>query len=53
VDAKRLKDWVDFSLLPPFEKIAKYFHFSVSSGSFTADGFSYKAFTPTPPQLKK
>jgi hypothetical protein len=52
-EGKRLKDWVDFSLLPPFEKIAKYFHFSVFSGSLTADGLSYKGFSPTPPQLKK
>jgi hypothetical protein len=52
-EGKRLKDWVDFSLLPPFEKIAKYFHFSVFSASLTADGFNYKAFSPTPPQLKK
>jgi len=48
-----LKDWLDFSLLPPFDKIAKYFHFTVYSGSVTPDGLSYKMFSPTPPQLKK
>jgi len=52
-EGKRLKDWVDFSLLPPFDKIAKYFHFTVYSGRLTADGYSYQVFSPTPPQLKK
>ena len=52
-ESKRLKDWVDFSLLPPFERIAKYFSFSVYTGSLTADGYRYRVFTPTPPQLKK
>jgi hypothetical protein len=48
-----LKDWVDFSLLPPYEQIAKYFYFAVYSGSVNADGLSYKMYSPTPPQLKK
>jgi len=48
-----LKDWVDFSLLPPYEQIAKYFYFAVYSGSANADGLSYKMYSPTPPQLKK
>jgi hypothetical protein len=52
-DSKGLKDWVDFSLLPPFDQIAKYFYFTVYSGSANADGLSYKVFSPTPPQLKK
>jgi hypothetical protein len=51
--AHGLKDWVDFSLLPAFESIAKYFHFTVYAGSANADGLSYKVFSPTPPQLKK
>jgi hypothetical protein len=25
---KTLKDWLDFSLLPPFDRVAKYFYFS-------------------------
>src|SRR6266511_4957323 len=52
-DGKGLKDWVDFSLLPPFDQIARYFYFTVYSGSANADGLSYKMFSPTPPQLKK
>ena len=52
-DGKGLKDWVDFSLLPPFEQIAKYFYFTVYSGNATPDGIDYKVFSPTPPQLKK
>jgi len=48
-----LKDWLDFSLLPPFDKIAKYFHFTVYGGRLTPDGYSYQIFSPTPPQFKK
>ncbi|MBI5774648.1 MAG: hypothetical protein HZA89_13005 [Verrucomicrobia bacterium] len=48
-----LKKWMDFSLLPPFEKIAKYFSFTVSAGSATADGIHFKAYSPLPPSLKK
>jgi hypothetical protein len=47
------KDWVDFGLLPSFDRIAKYFYFSVWAGSVNADGLSLKVFAPTPPQLKK
>ena len=47
------KDWVDFTLLPPFEQISKYFYFSVYAVSANADGLTFKVFTPVPPQLKK
>jgi len=46
-------DWVDFSLLPDFDKVSKYFSFSVTGGSVTADGLSFKVFAPRPPQLEK
>ena len=46
------KDWFDFSLLPPFDKISKYFHFAVYGGSATSQGLSFKLFSPAPPQLK-
>jgi hypothetical protein len=49
----KLKDWVDFNLLPSFDRISKYFHFSVWGGAVTSDGFNFKFFAPTPPQLKK
>jgi hypothetical protein len=47
-----VRDWMDFSLLPPFEKIEKYFYFTVYSGSVNADGLTFKLFVPTPPQLR-
>ena len=52
-DGKGLKDWLDFSLLPPFDQVSKYFYFTVYAGSANDDGLSYKIFSPTPPQLKK
>lgn len=51
--SKELKEWFDFALLPPFEKVAKYFQFTVSSGGVNAEGLTYKVFAPTPPDLKK
>ncbi len=50
---KKFKEWVDFSLLPSSDKIAKYFHFNVYGGGFTPDGLSLRVFSPVPPQLKK
>jgi hypothetical protein len=41
----------DFSLLPDYDKVAKYFYFSVFGGGTTADGISFKFFAPRPPQL--
>ena len=45
------RDWVDFSLLPDFDPLAKYFYLSVFGGSSDADGLTLKLFTPRPPQL--
>jgi hypothetical protein len=47
-----LKDWLDFSLLPPFEKISKYFYFTVYGGSASADGLTFRMFAPVPPALR-
>ena len=47
-----LRAWLDFSLLPEFDKISKYFHFSVSGMSATTDGINYRIFSPTPPGLQ-
>ncbi len=47
-----LKAWADFSLLPPFEPIAGYFHFSVTGLEQRAEDFSYRMFSPTPPGLR-
>ena len=50
---KNFRQWLDFSLLPPFERIAKYFSFTVYSGGSTVEGLSFKMFAPVPPQLKQ
>jgi hypothetical protein len=48
---KSFSDWLDFSLLPDFDQVSKYFYFSVYSGDTTADGLSFKVFAPRPPQM--
>jgi len=50
--AENVKEWLDVRLLPPFDKVAKYFHFMVYSGSASANGLSWKAFLPTPPAAR-
>lgn len=50
---EKIKEWVDFSLLPPFEQISKYFSIVVMSGATTEDGLILKAFGPTSPELRK
>jgi hypothetical protein len=50
---RTFRDWMDFSLLPPYEQVGKYFHFTVSASSANVDGITFKYFSPTPPQLKK
>lgn len=49
---KSFREWMDYSLLPEFSKVAKYFSFTVWAGSANADGLSYKWFSPTPPGVK-
>ena len=49
---KKVNDWVDCSLLPPFDVISKYFYFSVYTGGFNAEGFQMDFFSPTPPAMK-
>jgi hypothetical protein len=46
------RDWLDFSLLPSFEKVAKYFSFTVYGGNATVEGLTFKWFAPVPPGLK-
>lgn len=48
---KSIRDWMDFSLLPDYDPVAKYFYFSVYGGGATADGLAFKAFAPRPPQM--
>ena len=48
-----LKEWFDYSSLPPFEALAKYYNFTVYGGSANVDGLTFKVFLPVPPGLKK
>ncbi len=48
---RSVRDWMDFSLLPDYDQVAKYFYFSVYGGAATADGLSFKVFAPRPPQM--
>jgi hypothetical protein len=50
---KSLTDWMDFSLLPPFDKIASYFYFDVYACNANVDGITLKAFSPLPPALRR
>jgi hypothetical protein len=43
--------WLDFSLLPEYDAVAKYFYISTFAGSANADGLTFKVFTPRPPTL--
>lgn len=47
-----IRQWMDFSLLPPFEKVSKYFYFSVYGGSANSEGITFKYFAPVSPQLR-
>ena len=49
---KGIRDWMDFSLLPDYDKVSKYFFFSVFNGAATADGIAFKVYAPRPPGLK-
>ena len=48
---KIFSEWMDFSLLPDFDKVSKYFYFSVTGGNVTTDGLSFKVYAPRAPQL--
>lgn len=48
---KSFTDWLDFSLLPDYDQVSKYFYFSVFTGTTTPEGISFKGFYPRPPQL--
>ena len=52
-NADTFKDWMDFSLLPPFDKISKYFGITVYTASANVDGLTFKMFAPVPPALRK
>jgi hypothetical protein len=49
--ANNLRDMMNFTLLPDYGQVEKYFNFSVYGGSATSDGLDIKFFTPRPPEL--
>jgi hypothetical protein len=49
---KEMDSWMDTSLLPDFDRVSKYFYFSVFAGRTTSDGMEFQFFTPRPPGLK-
>ncbi len=53
LDEVSLNDWLDFSLLPEGEVIAKYFDFTVYGASNDERGFTLKMFSPRPQGLKR
>lgn len=46
-----IREWADFSLLPAFDSVAKYFYISVYAASSDSSGITLKMFNPRPPQL--
>lgn len=52
-ESKGFAEWFDFSLLPSYDRVSKYFHFDVSAISVSPNAITFKMFTPTPPQLRK
>ena len=46
------REWLDPTLLPPFEAVARYFHFTVFGARTTTDGITFRSFAPTPPALR-
>jgi hypothetical protein len=49
---RHFKGWMDYSLAPPFDRVAQYFYFTVYAASVTTDGLTLKFFAPTPPALR-
>jgi hypothetical protein len=47
----KYREWLDFSLLPDYDAVSKYFFFSTFSGNANTEGLTFKFFTPRPPQL--
>ena len=43
------RDWLDFSLLPDFEAVSKYFGITVYGGNVNSEGMTFKVYTPHPP----
>lgn len=50
---KSLQDWIDYGLLPDYDKVVKYFYYTVHSGSANVNGLTFRFYSPTPPALRK
>ena len=48
---KELRASMDFSLLPDYDAVSKYFYISVYAASSTPNGISFETFAPRPPKL--
>jgi hypothetical protein len=46
-----LREWLDLSLLPEFDQIAKYIGLTIYSGRWTPQGYRIDMISPTPPEL--
>lgn len=45
------REWADFTLLPDYERVQKYFDLSIYSGSANSEGLTVKVYSPRPPGL--
>ena len=45
------REWLDFSLLPDFDAVSKYFYISTFAGNANSEGLTFKFFVPRPPTL--
>lgn len=50
-EANTLRDLMNFTLLPDYGQVSKYFNFTVYGGSATSDGLDIQFFSPRPPEL--
>ncbi|MGH7978756.1 MAG: hypothetical protein ACREE6_05230, partial [Limisphaerales bacterium] len=46
-----IRSLMDFSLLPDYDAISKYFNFTVFAGATSSEGFDFKVFQPRSPEL--
>ncbi|HEV2319310.1 MAG TPA: hypothetical protein VGV18_06140, partial [Verrucomicrobiae bacterium] len=46
-----IRDLMNFSLLPDYDAVSKYFSFTVYAGNATSEGLDFKFFQPRSPEL--
>ncbi len=46
-----IRDLMDFTLLPDYDSVSKYFNITVYAGNTTSEGFDIKVFQPRSPEL--